>query len=204
MNNKKRVLTGLSTSLLMASSNSYAQDSVAGYMQRYNGFLLLMIAIATVVAVVYVITGIMHFRKSAHNAMQYPIADGIKPLVTGVALLALPFIYAVMINSFFEPDASWTGDTSSNDILLISNNITQIDEGTGGVFGTYIPAEYQAMGFFLMNAIGLFFLIRGIMQFRGGKDTSAKEGFIGIAIGILLMNPQYVYGMYMWFIEPIT
>lgn len=191
--------------LLLSSGSALANtETVHQYMERYDGVITFIIAVATVIGLSLVINGILHFKNTARDSMRYPFAEGIKKLAVGVSLIALPFIYVVMINSFFVSDASWSTD-GSNSVLMISNNISEINEGTGNVFNDYIPPRFQAIGLFFLNAIGLIFIIRGIMMFTGeaGKGSTTKDAMYAIVSGIMLMNPQFIYGAYMWLIGPI-
>lgn len=194
----KRCIALLFLALLFISpAHAYAQgiDSVASMataMYEAPGYLI--IAVGLVVGFATTISGVTHFKNSAHNRMQFPIAEGVSKLGAGVAMLAFTFVYTVIKASFLTAgDTSWAS-AGGNDVLSISNVVMEsADAAENSFLDKFLTSEFKAIIFGLLWLTGLIFLFVGIFSLKdvtSKKDGAIKGPLIRIGGAMVCMNPM--------------
>lgn len=183
--------------LFLYPAQSYAQgiDSVTQMATAiYTAPGYLIIAVGLVVGFATTIAGVTHFKNSAHNRMQYPVAEGIAKLGAGVGMLAFTFVYTVLKASFLTAgDTSWAA-SGGNDVLSISNVVMESADATENSFiDKFLTNEFKAIIFGLLWLTGLIFLFVGIFSLKdvtSKKDGAIKGPLIRIAGAMVCMNPM--------------
>lgn len=189
----KRLLLGL---LLGIPSTAFAemQDVALMAKEMYESPGNLVIAAGLVVGFATVLSGITHFKNTAHNKMQYPVSEGIAKLGAGCAMLAFTGVYTVVKNSFFTGgDTTWMAG-GGNDVLSISNAIREYSEyGSNSFIDNFATQEFKAIIFGVLWLIGLVFLFVGIYKFKDvtqKKEGSIKDPIIQVIGAVVCMNPM--------------
>lgn len=183
--------------LLFLPSTAFAQgmgsvSRMATSMYQSPGNLI--IACGLVVGFATTISGVTHFKNSAHNRLQYPVAEGIAKIGAGIGMLAFTFVYTVIKTSFMTAgDSSWVSG-SGNDVLSISTTVMEnSDYASNSFIDKFLTEEFKAIIFGLLWLTGLIFLFVGIYSLK--DVTSKKEGaikgpLIRIAGAMVCMNPM--------------
>lgn len=190
---KRRFLLGLLCALpstAFAEMNDVAEMARAMYESPGN----LVIAVGLVVGFATVIAGIVHFKNSANNRMQFPVSEGVAKLGAGCAMLAFTGVYTIVKNSFFTGgDTSWMAG-GGNEILSISNAIKENSQyGSNSFMDNFATQEFKAIIFGVLWLIGLIFLFVGIYKFKDvtqKKEGSIKDPIIQVLGAIICMNPM--------------
>lgn len=183
--------------LLLGTNKAYAQGSasvrelaVAVYTDPGN----LIIACGILIGFATTISGITHFKNSAHNRMQFPIAEGVAKLGAGVGMIAFTFVYTVLKTSFLTAgDSSWA-DAADGGVLSLSSSIMESSEYASNSFlDRFLTSEFKAIIFGLLWLTGLVFLFTGIYELKdvtSKKDGAIRGPLVRIGGAMICMNPM--------------
>lgn len=196
MNKIKHTMAVLTAFVLMAiAPSAFANPVLAIATDKFGMAGVLVITTGIVVGAFVVIQGMLHFKKSAHDRLRYPISEGISTLLTGVGMLGFTFIYAVIRGSFYAQDNHWD-DTSAMGGLAISNTIQEANDVSNSFMAQVLGNDMLGFIFGIMWLMGLILFFMGLYNFKlAGAPEAKNGGYVKRALTLLfisfvLLNPK--------------
>lgn len=190
-----RRLTQLVSAVGLLTASSAAMASTPGTafniaVEKFGALIALIMVTAIVVGFATTISGIYHFKNSAHDRLRYPIGEGIARMLVGVALMVSPLIAGIVgasLGIFDSSDIAW--DNGANGGLALSQSVMEVNQASNSFLGQMLGQELLAIAFGILWLLGALFLVTGIYSFKtAGKPGMEGQGHVQRGITLLITS----------------